>query len=56
MPNQSSGTIVPNDRLGNSTVININVSGVSGGEDMRRSAGQVAAMAALAISRGQRNL
>ena len=56
MPNQSSGTIVPNDRLVSPTVININVSGMRNSEDIRRSAAQVASAAAVAVQRGRRNL
>lgn len=41
---------------GGSTVININVSGVANSDDLRRSAGQVASQAAVAISRARRNL
>lgn len=55
-PNRSAGTIVPNERIGSSTVININVSGVTNGDEIRRSAAQVASAAAVAVQRGRRNL
>ena len=41
---------------GGGMAININVSGVRDGGDLRRSSSQVAAAAALAVSRGRRNL
>ena len=53
---QSSGTIIPNEAPGYSTTININVSGVNNSGEMRRSASQIASMAALAVARGRRNL
>ena len=53
---QSSGTIIPNEVPGYSTTININVSGVNNSADMRRSASQIASMAAIAVARGRRNL
>lgn len=53
---QSSGTIIPNESAAYSTTININVTGVSNSDDMRRSASQIASMAALAVARGRRNL
>jgi len=52
----SAGSITPNSSSAYSTTININVSGVDNGGDMRRSASQVASMAALAVARGRRNL
>jgi len=53
----TSGTISPNTSgSGYSTTININVSGVSDGGDLRRSSAQIASMAALAVARGRRNL
>jgi len=51
----SSGSITPNGS-GYSTTININVSGVSNSGDMKRSASQIASMAAMAVARGRRNL
>jgi hypothetical protein len=56
IPRGAPGVILPNSAVSNPTVININVSGVSNAEELRRSAGQVAGMAALALTRGQRNL
>jgi hypothetical protein len=54
---QSAGSIIPNDAMpAYSTTININVSGVNNSSDLRRSASQVASMAALAVARGRRNL
>jgi hypothetical protein len=52
----TAGSITPNGSSAYSTTININVSGVDNGGDMRRSASQVASMAALAVARGRRNL
>jgi hypothetical protein len=51
----SAGSITPNGS-GYSTTININVSGVSNSGDMKRSASQIASMAAMAVARGRRNL
>jgi hypothetical protein len=60
MPPGSSGTIVPSERsggaMGGVTNININVSGMNNGEDMRRGAAQIASTAAAAVQRGRRNL
>jgi hypothetical protein len=58
---KSAGTIIPNDtavRPMSSSVTNINikVNGVSGADDLRRSAAQIASAAALAVERGRRNL
>jgi hypothetical protein len=56
VPRGSSGVILPNRAIGGQTIININVNGVANAEEVRRSASQIASMATLALSRGQRNL
>lgn len=54
-PSGSSGSITPMGN-GGTTNININVSGMRDSGDMKRSAAQIASMAATAVQRGRRNL
>lgn len=53
---QGSGNITPNNKLTGTTTININVSGIRDEGGLKQAAGQIAAQAARAVSRGNRNL